>query len=69
METNKVSPSSLLTFSQVTSGLQPEFALIKKKAYLLHINASRYEVINSYAAMLIEHANTRRLDFFEEDRS
>uniref|UniRef100_A0A0D9VBL2 Cystatin domain-containing protein n=1 Tax=Leersia perrieri TaxID=77586 RepID=A0A0D9VBL2_9ORYZ len=68
-EVNEVSPSGPLTFIKVTSGLQPAIALMEVEEYLLHINASRNDVINSYAAMLIEEDNTRKLDFFERDHS
>uniref|UniRef100_A0A0D9VR29 Cystatin domain-containing protein n=1 Tax=Leersia perrieri TaxID=77586 RepID=A0A0D9VR29_9ORYZ len=71
MEINKVSPSSLLMFSKVTSGLEPAFHFRKMKYRLLHIDASRCGVMHSYKALLIiEQANNmRKLLSFEGDRS
>uniref|UniRef100_A0A0D9WY57 Cystatin domain-containing protein n=1 Tax=Leersia perrieri TaxID=77586 RepID=A0A0D9WY57_9ORYZ len=65
-ETNKVSPSSLLTFSKVTSAWKPELHFETTKYRLLLIDASRSGVMHNYEALLIvENAHTRKLLSFE----
>uniref|UniRef100_A0A0D9WP00 Cystatin domain-containing protein n=1 Tax=Leersia perrieri TaxID=77586 RepID=A0A0D9WP00_9ORYZ len=67
-ETNKVKPSSPLTFSKVTSG--KEHYAFSTMEYILHIDASRNDVIHSYTAVVIEEAaKLRKLFSFRMNHS
>uniref|UniRef100_A0A0D9UZZ6 Cystatin domain-containing protein n=1 Tax=Leersia perrieri TaxID=77586 RepID=A0A0D9UZZ6_9ORYZ len=66
-EENKKVLKMALTFSKVTSGEQKDIAGVEYRR--LHIDASRYDVISSYTAVVIEQVDTRKLVSFWGNQS